>query len=186
MSVTFRAEPNELSVIAFDHRLVCTAVVPSDRRIFSTYAEAVAGLTTHPDLCTDPFCDTQTPFVAARTAADDEPTVQTSSVNGRLLLRALGLLPELGAEAVTTGAAEDHMDLGGSDDLAGVCDSAELLDRIEVALALHPADEGIPWHTVSINVIDCGRRPGYLHDRLTALREVALYAQRSHRSVDWC
>ena len=62
---------------------------------------------------------------------------------------------------------------------------ARVLLRI-VALALHPADEGVPWHTASTNVIDCGRRPGYLHDRLTALREVALHAQSSRRRVDWC
>jgi hypothetical protein len=186
MSVTFRAGPNELSFIAFDHRLACTALVPGDKRIFITYADAVAGMSTHAQLCTDPFCDLDTPFVVARTAADDEPTVQTTSVNGRLLLRALGLVPEVGAEAVNTTAPEDHVDWGGRDDLVGVCDSAELLDRIDVALALHPADEGVPWHTVSTNVMDCGRRPGYLHDRLTALREVALYAHSSHRRVDWC
>lgn len=185
MSVTFRAEPNELSFVAFDYRLGCTSVVPGDRRIFTTYSEAVAGLATHSELCTDPFCDQNTPFVLARTAADDEPTIETSSVNGRLLLRALGLVPELGAEAVNTGPVDDHMDMGGSDDLVGVCDSAELLDRIEVALALHLADLGVPWHTVSTNVIDCGRRPGYLPDRLTALREVAGYAHSSHRRVDW-
>jgi hypothetical protein len=186
MSVTFRAEPNELSFIAFDHRLVCTAVVPTDRRIFTTYAEAVAGISDHSRFCTDPFCNQDTPVVVAQTAADEEPTVETTSVNGRLLLRALGLVPEVGAEAMNIGLPDGHSDLGGGDDLVGVCDSGELLERIDVAIALHPADEGVPWHSVSANVIDCGRRPGYLHDRLTALREVALYARNSHRRVDWC
>lgn len=186
MSVTFRVEPNELSFIAFDHRLVCTAVVPTDKRIFTTYAEAAAGISDHSRFCTDPFCGPDTPFVVARTAADDEPTVETSSVNGRLLLRALALVPELGAEAVNTPTAHPHPNPGGGDDLVGVCDSGELLERIDLALALHPADAGIPWHTVGSNVINCGRRPGYLHDRLTALREVARYAQDSHRRVDWC
>jgi hypothetical protein len=186
MSVTFRTEPNELSFIAFDHHLLCTALGRTDPRIFATYAEAVTGIATHSRWCTDVFCGPDMPFVVARTAAADEPAVQTSSVNGRLLLRALGLVPEIGAETVTSAETDDHVDLGGHDDLVGVCDSTELLDRIDVALALHPADAGIPWHTLSANVIDCGRRPGYLHDRLAALRGVAVYAQSSRRRVDWC
>ena len=115
MSVTFRVEPNELSFIAFDHRLVCTAVVPTDRRIFTTYAEAAAGISDHSRFCTDPFCGPDTAFVVARTAADDEPTVEASSVNGRLLLRALGLVPEVGAEAVNTATAHPHPNPGGGD-----------------------------------------------------------------------
>lgn len=186
MSVTFRAEPNELSFIAFDHRLVCTALVPTDRRIFTTYTEAVAGIATHSDLCADPSCEPDTPFVVARTASDNEPTLETSNVNARVLLRALGLVPELGAEAVNTGECENYEEPVGSDDLVGVCDSSELLDRIDLALALHPVDAGIPWHTVRANVTDCGRRPGYLHDRLTALRDVTCYAQNSRRRVEWC
>lgn len=185
MSVTFRSEPNELSFIALDHRLVCTALHPTDRRVFTTYAEAVAGIPDHRRLCTDPFCEEGTPFVVARTAADDEPTVETTSVNARLLLRALGLVPDIGADAITTDAPDQHGDPGGTDDLVGACDSGELLDRIDLALALHPADAGIPWHTTRGNVIDCGRPPGYLHDRLAALREVAAYAQSSRRRVDW-
>jgi hypothetical protein len=188
MSVTFCAEPNELSFIAFDYHLECSALHRQDPRTFRTYAEAVAALRDHSDYCRDEFCgpDTPYPYPVARTAADDEPSLNISNVNARALLRTLGLLPEIGAEAVLTdiplGPAGPH---AGHDELAGVCDSADLLARIDLALALAPADPGVPGHAVTDRFINCGRHPGYPRQVPTTLREITVCARDSRRAVSW-
>ncbi len=186
MSVTFRAEPNDLSFVAFDYSLACRADERRDLRTFDTYPRALAARVDHFLYCGDEFCTAELPYVVARTPADDEPELNVSNVNARTLLRALGLVPELGADAVATAPADQPSDLADHDDLVGVCDSADLLARVDLALALSPVDAGVPWHETSARVIDCGRRAGWLQDRLQALRAVAVYAHRSRRRVDWC
>jgi hypothetical protein len=187
MSVTFRAEPNALSFVVYDYHLECCAESRQDVRTFATYQDAIDGIKDHSQHCSDMFCYPDTPYVVPRTPADDEPTLNVTAVNARTLLQALGLVPELGAEAAVLPLGEMPPQLGyGCNELEGICDSTDLLARIDLALALAPADAGVPWHEVDPRVIDCGRWPGYLQDRLAALREVAVYARRAHRRVDWC
>jgi hypothetical protein len=186
MSVTFRAEPNELSFVAFDYHLECCAEPRQDQRTFATYAAAVTALGDHQLHCADGFCYPDSPYVVARTPADHEPTLNVTSINARTLLRTLGLLPELGVEAVLVSPDEPPEFDFETSELVGVCDSSDLLARIDLALVLAPADAGVPWHEITAGVIDCGRRPGYIQDRLTQLRDVALYAHNGHRRVDWC
>jgi hypothetical protein len=100
------------------------------------------------------------------------------------------LLPEPGANTVAdcvvaSGSEEQPDDPVGCDDLAGACDATQLLDRIDLALLLHPADTGVPWHNVGARLTDCGRRPGWLQHRLTVLRKTTVYAQTARRRVDW-
>lgn len=115
----------------------------------------------------------------------DEPTLNVSNANAHTLLRALGLLPELGADAVLTATHDQISDPSSVDYLDGECDSADLLGRVDLALALAPADAGVPWHALDARVTECGRRPGWLQHRLTALREIAVYAHTNGRLVDW-
>lgn len=112
MTVTFRAEPNELSFIAFDYHLECVVEPRRDRRVFATYEQALAGLCDHHRYCAGELCFPDAPFVVSRTAADDEPSLNVTTTGAVLLLRALGLLPELGADAVTD-AADDPADRAG-------------------------------------------------------------------------
>lgn len=62
-----------------------------------------------------------------------------------------------------------------------------MLGRVELALALAPADAGLPARALNQagTVIDCGRTTGYLQDRLHELRTVTEYAQRQGRDVCW-
>lgn len=114
-----------------------------------------------------------------------EPQLNVTNVNAALILRALGLLSEIGAAAIL--GPQPGLTPDGCPDLFGECDAADFLARIDLALALHPTDPGVPWHAITDagNVIDCGRRPGYLHERLHELRDVATFAHADQRRVVW-
>jgi hypothetical protein len=45
----------------------------------------------------------------------------------------------------------------------------------------------VPWHslTPSGHQIDCGRRPGYLQQRLHELRTIAEFARTHQRRITW-
>jgi hypothetical protein len=148
----------------------------------------VAGLADHDQHCGDVFCFPDTRYIASRRAADDEPAINVSSINGALLLRALGLLPELGAAAVRHEPDLPPL-LPGHDtsDLTGTCEASDFLARIDLALAFSPTDEGRPWHPVTpgSNLIDCGRREDYLQDRLHELREITVFAHTHQRRMTW-
>lgn len=64
----------------------------------------------------------------------------------------------------------------------------DFLGRVLLALGLVPADAGVPAHAPNPerpNFIDCGRREGYLQERLGQLRELADYAIAHNRRIDW-
>lgn len=101
-------------------------------------------------------------------AADIED-INMNNANAAFVLESLGF-----AEDVAAG------------DLCGTVPAQDFLGRVLAALALSPGDEGVPAHTVgSDRFIDCGRRPGYLQDRLAGLHELALAAQFRDLSVTW-
>jgi hypothetical protein len=189
VSVTFQAEPGARSRAVIDYHLECVVEPRHDHRSFATYEAAVAGLTDHDQHCGDAFCFPGTRYIVSRSRSDDEPSLNMTNLNAAHLLRALGLLPELGADAVL----HEHEPVsrlagGNAFGLAGECDALDLLGRIDLALALSPVDEGTPWHPVTPggNFLDCGRRPGYLQDRLHVLRAIAVHARELHRRVTWC
>jgi hypothetical protein len=66
----------------------------------ATYEAAVAGLTDHDQHCGDAFCCPGTRYIVSRSRCDAEPSLNVSNRNAAQLLRALGLLPETGADAV--------------------------------------------------------------------------------------
>jgi hypothetical protein len=100
VSITFRPEPDARSRAVIDCPLECVVEPRRDRRSFATYGAAVAGLAGHAQFCAEALCFPETPYIASRRPWDDEPAMNVSTVNGALVLRALGLVPELGAAAV--------------------------------------------------------------------------------------
>ncbi|MBP2371681.1 hypothetical protein [Pseudonocardia parietis] len=170
--------------------IVCPAHPPQDQRYFADYDAAVAGLADHLRFCTDPYCGDPVAygaFVVVHYSTDQEPSLEVSSVNARLLLRALGLAAELGADDVREPAP------GGAppplpeepNPLIGSLTAEQMLGRVELALALAPPDPGLPARDLNATNYDFGRVEGYLQDRLAHLREIALYAREHQRDVVW-
>lgn len=81
------------------------------------------------------------------------------------------------------------LDIALADD--GWCGSMEatnFLSRVLIAQALEPADEGIPTHEIAgpgATMIDCGRRVGYIQERLGQLADLALWAADNGAEVSW-
>lgn len=82
-------------------------------------------------------------------------------------------------------------------DLSGAIDAQDFLGRVLVALAISPADEGMPAHELlpgdagrlawfgDATVIQGARHPGYLQERLEQLRALAEYAVARNVQVWW-
>ena len=169
----------------------CAAHPPQDRRYFADYETARAGLADHRRFCTDLDCGVHAyrPFVVVHSSTDTEPSPDGSVRNAMLLLRALGLVAELGADDVHEPPPGDTPAPAPGDDtpLVGELPAEQMLGRVELALALAPADAGIPVRDLNPagTVVDFGRPAGYLQDRLNVLREVALFARDQDRDVIW-
>ncbi|MBW0101529.1 hypothetical protein [Pseudonocardia sp. KRD291] len=195
MSVTFRPSPTRESERELGHHLACTAHPCQDLREFASYDLAVAGIAEHNRHCRDQYCTPDAVYPVTRRVGDSEPDLNVSSSNAMVVLRALGFLPEIGADDVHVqsldeediGPAPVPGDADGEDPRCGQCPAEDMLGRVDLALALAPADAGMPSRDLNTagTVIDCGRRPGYLQDRLHALRAVAVFAHERGRDVWW-
>jgi hypothetical protein len=70
----------------------------------------------------------------------------------------------------------------------GSLPAEDFLGRVLLALAIQPSDEGIPAHelpTGGVRWVECGRRPGYIQDRLAQLHELAAWAVAHGAVVDF-
>lgn len=172
---------------------MCPAHPPQDQRHFADYAAAVSGLGDHPRFCTEPYCgapEAYDAFVVVHDSTEHEPSLDVCNINARLLLRALGLAADLGADDVHEphpGDAPPPPPPEEDTPLVGELPAEQMLGRVELALALAPADLGLPVRNLNAagTVVDFGRAEGYLQDRLTDLREVTLYARARQRDVVW-
>ncbi|SFO39502.1 hypothetical protein SAMN05216207_10513 [Pseudonocardia ammonioxydans] len=188
MSVTFCPDQPAGGPVELGASIECSAYPSTDRRCFADYDAATAGLADHYRYCTDPDCGEHAyrPFVVVHYSTDTEPSLNVSRRHAMLLLRALGLVAELGADDVdepAPAAPPPEQDTP----LFGDLDAEQMLGRVELALALAPADAGVPARYLNTagTQYDCGRSAGYLQDRLTVLREVALFARDQTRDVVW-
>lgn len=91
--------------------------------------------------------------------------VNVSNSNAAFLLQALGLPT--------------------SDELCGETTGEDFLGRVLLATGPNPADEGVPALNLDPRVIDMGRRPGYLQERLEQLADVAQAARTRGGEVVW-
>ncbi|THA53269.1 hypothetical protein E6R62_19470 [Streptomyces sp. A1136] len=72
----------------------------------------------------------------------------------------------------------------GYEELAGDAEADDFLGRVLVALALVPVDAGRPA-TAEGRFVDCGRRAGYIQERLEELRALAEEARAQGLPVYW-
>lgn len=98
----------------------------------------------------------------------DHESVDFSNTNASLVLDTLGLDPC---------------------DLSGALPADDFLGRVLMALAVSPEDEGTPSYDDSspggMTWIECGRRKGYLQERLAELHELAEHAKTEGAEVSW-
>lgn len=93
--------------------------------------------------------------------------LNVTNTNGAYLLGALGL------------PVNDEGDPFAVGDLYGTVDPADFLGRVLLAIAVSPTDAGVPTYETpgtGPQWIECGRREGYLHEKLTVLRSLAEWA----------
>lgn len=134
------------------------------------YEDAALAALVHSDACEDDICRAYGADLDNALAHTDlEVSINVNNGNARHLLELLGLP---------------------FDGNGGTLDAHDFKGRVLVAMALNPADAGVPAHTahsdlLGMTVIDGGRRPGYTDERLTALLDVAEAAIRQGRTVSW-
>lgn len=111
-------------------------------------------------------------FTAAGVPQDDEGwselDVNMSNSNAATIAATLGI----------------DLDAGG---WAGEMEARDFQGRILLALAIEPSDEGVPAHELpgpGARWIECGRRPGYVQERLGQLHELAQWAV-DHGALIW-
>jgi hypothetical protein len=99
---------------------------------------------------------------------DFDNEVNLSNANAVGVLRLLGITPE----------NTENFWNGGS------LPAEDFLGRVLIALAVNPADAGVPA-TQEGNFIDAGRREGYFDERLGELRDIAEKAFAEGGKVQW-
>lgn len=189
MTVTFFPAEPAAGATVLGASIHCPAAPRQDHRRFRDYTAATAGLAEHHRFCTDPWCGGRAGYVVEHRSTDGEPRLNLASVHARTLLRALGLCPEIGAgdlHPATMAGIAPSTPQDAEDALVGSLPAELMLGRVELALAVSPADAGVPIteHRDGA-VIDCGRPVGWLQTRLAVLREVTLYARAHQRDVVW-
>lgn len=175
MSVTFF--PAEAPIVGFRVADFAGGRTPE---LFTDRADAVAAMRKAEAIsrvlpgCTDPEGITSMGGYFVETITTDggqAPHVNISNIN------AVGILDLLGY-------AED-----GEVDLCGSCGPDEFEGRVLTALALAPADAGVPSYETAgaggATVLECGRRPGYHQDILGRLHELATWSRDRQRTIHW-
>lgn len=165
MSVTFTAAhvPSSAFIVS-----CCCPAAKAAATPHVTYEAACAAYPAEPDLVELPGCEYPgrcRPFVIGLDPAGDVPEVNLANANARRVLEVLGLADELG-------------------DLTGHAAAEDFLGHCLIALALEPADAGVPA-VQDGRFIECGRPAGYLQDRLTELHDLAVWCAAQGRGVSW-
>jgi hypothetical protein len=111
---------------------------------------------------------------------EESPMVQVFQSSARAVLYALGLsVPDPDGDCFDQGDVP----------FAGVLDASDLLGRILCAVAVAPEDAGLPAHQETGRygavLLDCGRKPGYLQEKLAQLRSLCQWAEARGQQVQW-
>lgn len=180
MSITFTAEYRDGDITGWNiTHYLCESgdVVVSGP--YRDYGVARAARDMHDESCRDEACcGAGLEDVPSREMAG-APEVNMANDNAMLVMQALGLLTGESPE-------QDWDDMWGG---ASECPAEDLLGRALMALAVSPSDEGAPAYDDSRPAgprwINCGRRPGYLQEKLEDLRGLAEFCRARGRLVTW-
>lgn len=186
MSITFSPEPGAPT----GFRVGCSC--PDNQGpVFGTYADAEAFYTKHDLLNTtipevlvgceylgqEGYCEMGHCFIKA-TYAEDAPKLNMANGNAIVVLEALGLLGEV-----------TDTSFGPVPDACGSMDAESFLGRVLAAEVMSVGDPGTETETVAekgrATMVMCGRSEGYVDTKLSALREIALWAQARGVQVQW-
>jgi hypothetical protein len=170
MSVTFTTALDESAPRVF--ALECADGTVREQRT-GGYEQMAALYEAHQLTCEVEDCRDYGPSIDM--VGDFGPEVNMSNLNARGVLEALGIVDV---------------------EMVGEEDGEAFLGRVLLALAVAPADEGVPAHELVAGVfvavgeggptfVHCGRRAGYLQERLVQLEEVARWAISVGRPVTW-
>jgi hypothetical protein len=173
VSVTFStAIDPDAPVVWF---IECMDGLRRDLRETDDYAAMADLLEVHGMTCLNQDCRE---YGASLAVIHSGPEVNVSNRNAADILEALGLPFEDGS---------------------GSLPADQFLGRVLTALAVAPQDPGVPMHELvpgestifgpvsefGARFIDCGRREGYLQERLLQLEEVATHSMLEGREVSW-
>lgn len=162
MSVTFSVES---PIVGWVSACACGEVRTTT--LYASYDEVRVAIDAKVEVPLCGNCSENDDMVYASAVAlhDDAPEVNVSNTNATTLLQALGLHEVYG-------------------DLTGSLSGAEFAAKVMQARVLEPQDAGVPVSTSGI-VVDCGRQPGYVQDRLESLQKVADFAWDKDAVVTW-
>lgn len=160
MSVSFTTE----FLADQPHRLTCSCG-NFWGRTFDSYYEAYQQKSFYKSTCRDQLCNAYPMQVES---VDEAPDVNISNANAVEILDALDYRQ-----------GEDF-----SDRCTGSMTAEEFAERLLFARASSVGDPGVPA-TRDGNIINFGRRPGYVDEVLQMLQDVADYAASNNLMVQW-
>jgi hypothetical protein len=135
-------------------------------------AEALVG-------CEDvEYCSMGSIFIQAQ-FAEVAPSLNVSNGNAVVILEALGMAPEV----IDTEFGPCTADAYGS------MSADDFLGRVLAAEVMSVGDPGTETEVLAeegkATFVMCGRREGYVDEKLSVLREIALWAQAHQVEVQW-
>lgn len=164
MSVTIHPEPHATDVLGWGLTCDCGQVTTS---VLGGTPEAAADFVGTLDLHHgDDYCAAFTLGHVVDIPAVEVPSVNMANANADTVMDALGF--------------------SGDEVYFGECGAEDFLGRVLLALGVVPEDAGVPVTTSDDGwIVDCGRGPHYIQDRLDHLHEVAIWAVEHGRMVAW-
>lgn len=121
---------------------------------------------------------------------DEPPSMGLSNANAYDVLRTLGLCETRDPDTVVAGLSDrDPLQTADDVQLAGTEPVEQFRGRVLLALAVAPTDTGIPSRSRGgdgyATIVDCGRAPGYLQERLGQLLTLCDHAARGGHDIIW-